>query len=83
MLCEDPSACSGGAVNPATLTRAVARLNCRIRERGLSAREAMFQRDMFTNVQLPISDHDYISRQHQARVRELTVHGHYQHMWQV
>ncbi len=67
MLHED---LSGGACNPATLTHAVARLNCRIRECGLSAHEAMFQRDMFTNVQLPISDHDYISRQHQSRVRE-------------
>ena len=52
-----------------TLAIATARLNARIRGRGLSAREMLFQRDQFTNSQIPISDMDLITEQHQSKLR--------------
>ena len=44
-----------------------ARLNCRIRSRGLSALEMLLQRDQFTNQQLPVSDRTLIESQQKAR----------------
>ena len=58
----------GGPVSPLTLAIATANLNTRIRERGLSSREMRFQRDQFTNCQLPISDLDLIRQQHSHRI---------------
>lgn len=55
-------------ISEATLAVATARLNSRIRNRGLSAREMFYQRDQFTNSQLPISDIDLIYQQHSARL---------------
>ena len=48
---------------------ATAQLNSRIRGRGLSAREIWFQRDQFSNEQLPISDRAIISEQHHSRLQ--------------
>ena len=44
-----------------------ARLNSRIRSRGLSSREMWIQRNQFTNEQLPVSDRELIESQHRAR----------------
>ena len=65
LLRQDPN---GGAITPLQLSIAVARLNSRIRKRGLSAREMFMQRDEFTNDQLPISDRDLIQAQYDQRV---------------
>ncbi len=58
----------GGPVSPLTLAIATANLNTRIRDRGLSSREMWFQRDQFTNCQLPISDLELIRQQHSHRI---------------
>ena len=60
---------AGGPVSHLTLATATARLNARIRTRGLSAREMLFQRDQFTNEQLPLTDMDLITEQHQSKLR--------------
>jgi hypothetical protein len=44
------------AVSPLMLSVATARLNSRIRSRGLSSREMLMQRDQFLNVQIPVDD---------------------------
>ena len=67
LIREDPS---GGPISVTSLATALARLNSRIRERGISAREALFQRDMFTNTLLPIDDRELISHQHRNRVKQ-------------
>ena len=51
-----------------TLSVAIARLNSRIRSRGLSAREMWTQRDQFSNSQIPLVDRDLIMTQHKTRV---------------
>ena len=58
----------GGAISPMTLSVAIARLNSRIRSRGLSAREMWTQRDQFSNSQIPLVDRDLIMTQHKTRV---------------
>ena len=58
----------GGPVSKVTLSIAVARLNTRIRSHGLSAREMWFQRDQFTNEQLPLSDREVIIDKHNKRL---------------
>lgn len=65
MLRMDPS---GGPMSAVDLSVATARLNARVRTRGLSAREMWFQRDQFTGDQLPISDADLIIKQHELRL---------------
>ena len=52
-----------------TLATVTARLNSRIRSRGLSAREMWLQLDQFTNEQLPISDLENILNQHTQRIK--------------
>ena len=59
----------GGPVSSLSLPIATAQLNSRIRGRGLSAREIWFQRDQFSNEQLPISDRAIISEQHHSRLQ--------------
>jgi len=54
----------GGPVDSITLASATARLNSRIRSRGLSSREMLYQRDQFTNMQIPLTDRDLIEKQH-------------------
>ena len=58
----------GGSISKLDLTVAIARLNSRIRYSGLSAREMWTQRSQFTNEQLPLSDRDNISKQHDIRI---------------
>lgn len=64
ILKQDPS---GNPLTVVTLALATARLNSRIRGRGLSAREMLLQRNQFTNEQIPISDYDLICSQHVQR----------------
>ena len=64
LLRRDPN---GGPVSGRTLAVAVSNLNSRIRGRGLSSRELLYQRDQFTGVQLPIQDYDVILEQHHQR----------------
>ena len=65
LLRQDPL---GGAVSEVTLAVATANLNSRIRSRGLSSREMWSQRDQFSNRQLPMSDEDLITKQHDQRL---------------
>jgi hypothetical protein len=60
LLKQDPT---GGPVSNITLVSATARLNSRIRSRGLSSREMLYQRDQFTNMQIPITDRELIDKQ--------------------
>ena len=46
----------GGPIPPSTLALATSQLNARIRNRGLSAWEILFQRDQYTGDQFDISD---------------------------
>lgn len=64
ILRQDPGTRS---VSPLALSLAVARLNSRIRNRGLSSREMWTQRDQFTNFQIPLSDQNLILQQHELR----------------
>ena len=64
LLKQEPG---GGPVTSLTLAIATARLNSRIRNRGLSAREMLLQRNQFTNEQLPLNDYDLINQQHEQR----------------
>ena len=48
--------------------RVVSALNSRIRSDGLSAREILYQRDQFTNEQIPLCDRDIISAKHDRAV---------------
>ncbi|KAL1265735.1 hypothetical protein QQF64_003762 [Cirrhinus molitorella] len=57
-----------GVVTPLLLSVAVARLNSRIRSRGMSAREMLLQRDQFSLEQLPVHDRELIALQHAQRV---------------
>lgn len=59
----------GGAVSNLSLALATSNLNMRIRHSGLSARETWTQRDQITGEQLPISDHNLISAQNDARAK--------------
>ena len=56
-----------GRVSNIDLAIATSCLNTRIRNRGLSSREMWYQRDQFTNAQLPIEDLDIITSQHKIR----------------
>ena len=56
-------------MSPLSLAFATAQLNSRIRGRGLSAREIWFQRDQFSNEQLPIYDRAIKSEQHHSRLQ--------------
>ena len=59
---------TGGTITLLTLSLVTARLNSRLRSRGLSAREMWTQRDQFTHSQIPLSDADLISTQHEQRL---------------
>ena len=56
------------AVTPLLLSVSTARLNSRVRSRGLAAREMMFQRDQFSHQQLPVDDQALIREQQTQRV---------------
>ena len=55
-------------VTDTALAKTVASLNSRIRTDGLSSREIMFQRDQFTNAQIPVNDRNLISAKHSRSV---------------
>ena len=59
----------GGPLSKVTLALATARMNSRIRQVGLSARELWTQRDQLTCEQLPIQDQKIILQQHTARAQ--------------
>ena len=65
LLRQEPG---GGPVTRLQLTLATARLNSRIRNHGLSAREVWTQRDQFTHEQILISDPELIHFKHQSRL---------------
>ena len=69
LLRDDPH---GGPITPLALALATNRLNSRLRGTGLSARELWTQRDQFTSEQIPITDKDVITKQHNKR---LSNHG--------
>ena len=58
----------GGPLSASHLSIAIAILNSRIRNRGLSAKEILFQRDHMTGDQLNISDSDLACEQHKLRL---------------
>ena len=66
LLRQDPS---DGYVSPLALSTATASLNSRIPSRGLSATEMWFQRDQFSNSQLPVDDRQLITSQYETRVK--------------
>ena len=57
-----------GPISPLTLSRVTSTLNSRIRSDGLSSREIMYQRDQFTNEQIPLHDRDVISAKHKRAI---------------
>ena len=65
LLRQDPL---GSAVSEVTLAVATANLNSRIRSRGFSSCEMWSQRDQFSNRQLPMSEEDLITKQHDQRL---------------
>lgn len=64
ILREDPLC---RMVTPLQLSLATARVNTRIRSRGLSSREMLSQRDQFLNQQVPLDDEILALQQKQAR----------------
>jgi hypothetical protein len=59
----------GGAITASTLNDAINSLNSRIRTDGLSSREIFFQRDQYTNAQIPIDDMNIIQTKHNRAVK--------------
>jgi hypothetical protein len=57
----------GGPITPAQLAVVTATLNARVRNRGLSAKEIVLQRDTQTGEQLNFSDIHLASKQHENR----------------
>ena len=57
----------GGSITDALLATATSQLNSRLRYSGLSAREMLFQRDQFSNHQIPVCDVSNIATQHNNR----------------
>ena len=60
---------TGGPVSQSQLSEAIASLNCRYRNAGMSAHELWTQRDHVTGDQLPINDRDLILNQHYSRIK--------------
>ena len=65
LLPQDPL---GGAVSEVTLAVATANLNSCIRCCELSSRDMWYQRDQFSNCQLPMPNEDLITKQHDQRL---------------
>ena len=59
----------GCQVSPSQLAVVVATLNSRIRNRGMSAREILFQRDHETGAQLRFTDAALAEKQHDIRIK--------------
>ena len=66
LLRLDPS---GKPIDKSTLSKVLQTLNCRIRNRGLSAREILFCRDQVTGVSLAIDDATLSTMQEEIRHR--------------
>ena len=64
LLKQEPG---GGPLTSVALAIAVARLNTRIRNTGVSAREFWTQRNQYTHEQIPISDQDIMIKKHHIR----------------
>ena len=60
---------SSPVLTPLTLSLVTARLNTRIRNRELSAREIWTLRDQFSNNQIPLTDQNIIIAQHEHRLK--------------
>ncbi|KAI0243119.1 hypothetical protein LSAT2_008376, partial [Lamellibrachia satsuma] len=58
----------GGAVTSLSLAIATARLNYRVRNRGLLAKELLVQRDQFSNQQISVSDLTMMLEQQKHRI---------------
>ena len=59
----------GSSLTPLDLHLAVARLNTRIRNFGMSSREVISHRDQFTSVQIPVPDKEIIMSRHAERLQ--------------
>ena len=59
---------TGRYLQACTLNDAMNNLNSRMRTDGLSAREIFFQRDQFTNAQIPVEDMHIIQSKHNRAV---------------
>ena len=57
----------GGPINPTILAIATTNLNAKLRSRGVSSREMLYQRDQFTHNQIPISDLELILKQQETK----------------
>ena len=56
-----------GPINNTTLIIAISNLNSKLRSRGLSSREMLFQRDQFSHHQIPVQDLDLIEQQQKLK----------------
>ena len=59
---------SGEKINSSDLARAVMSLNCKIRNRGLSASEIHFARDSYDHSNLALDDHSLSNQQKELRI---------------
>ena len=66
ILRHDPS---GAIVSDLTLQLITGQLNCMIRDRGLSAKEVILQREQVTGKQLTFNDSMLADKQHESRLR--------------
>ena len=57
----------GGPLTPLSLAIAIARLNTRIRNTGVSSREFWTQRNQYTHEQIPFSDQDILIKKYHIR----------------
>ena len=60
---------NGGKISELVLSKAVANINDRIRDSGLSSREIYTKRDQYTGKQLPVDDAKLISEKHENRIK--------------
>jgi hypothetical protein len=67
---------NGGPVSSSSLALVVATLNTRVRNRGLSAKEILTQRDHITGEQLNLIDADLSEQQHELRSSNHTTSAH-------
>ena len=58
----------GGIIFCTTLSICTSNLNSRIRQRGISSREILTQREQFNNTQVPVHGRDIIVAQYEAKV---------------
>ena len=56
-----------GPITNTTLTIAISNLNAKLRSRGLSSREMLYQRDQFNHHQIPVEDLELIKQQHELK----------------